>query len=503
MTRDNTPVVTPLFPATTLVPAPAPAPLFKALAAVGLVAPFLSYGAIITVNTTNADGGAGDCSLRDAATAVRFPGSAINNCAVADLPPTANEIRFSANVVGTITYTNAHNVFNYSGVEFQPRSSLTITGPGASVLGVTCTSNTTPVGTMLVFANVASDISISGLGLNNCVSALGHSFGAGGLSVFGAFNNAVVNVALSDLTINGNTGPFGGLSVSSTGVTTLRRLSVIGNTGPQNGGAVVQGFFPIGDVNVQSSTFAGNTASSGPGGGLAVLTEGDISINNSTVSGNTGGFAALLAVGANVGINHSTIVRNVATPNATSYVGLAMGALGGMGSGAASIGTKALTVAGGLNNSIVCGNEFADYGAGINVVANYNLLGVPLVDRAFPGAFVGVGNVTGCTGAQLNGWLGSLANNGGSTPTHALLNVAGNPAINSGDPAFIGSPTDQTGGNARVGGSRTDMGAFEIVAAAAASNVAVPTTGAVGLGALSLALAALGMRRRKTTKAQG
>jgi hypothetical protein len=488
------------FVAATPAAAPSPAPIFKALAAAGLIAPFFSFGAVITVNTTAANGGPGLCSLRDAAAAVNLPGSNQGSCAVADASPLGNEVRFAANVVGTITYTDASPLFSYSGVEFSPQSDLTITGPGASTLGISCASNAVPVGSMLVFTNTASNIAISGLGFNNCF-APGAPFGAAGLFVVDQPSmNAVNSVTLSDLVISGNTGYVGGLAVSSTGVTTLRRLSITGNTGQVAGGAGIQGIFGGADVDVQSTTIA-NNVSLGLYSGAAILTPGDISINNTTVSGNIGGQTALGLLtdpGSQFGIRHSTIVRN-ASGNATNYAALFFGyGFEGEVSKSVRSQSKALTVESGLNNSIVCGNTSDDISGQGNVIANYNLIGTVNTTSLFLG---GVGNVPGCTGAQLNNWLGPLANNGGPTQTHALLNVAGNPAINGGNPAYIGSPTDQTGINGRIGGGRTDMGAYEIVSAAAATNVPVPTTGAVGLGALSLALAALGMRRRKSTKA--
>jgi hypothetical protein len=485
-----------------VVPAPAPAPVFKALAAAGLIAPFLSHGAIITVNTTAETGSAGQCSLRDAASAVRFPGASINGCAVADAPPVGNEIRFAANVVGTITYSAPHTPFNYAGVEILPQSNLTIAGPGASTLGISCNANAVSVGSMLVFTNTASNISISGLGFNNCLAQGTLFAGAAGLSVFDLGSNAVNQITLSDLVISGNSGGVGGLNVSSTGVTTLRRLSITGNTGQFVGGFAVQGLNDGADVDIQSSTIANNLGSQLSAG--AVFTDGDISMNNVTVSGNVGGQNALLLAGGDVGVRHSTIVRNTTDPlaNTTSYTALQFG-FGGFGRSflakSARADQKALTVASGLNNSIVCGNSQYDIGTSSNVVANYNLIGS--VSPDYGAVPFGTGNVTNCTAAQLNGWLGPLANNGGPTQTHALLNVPGNPAINGGDPAYTGSPNDQTGVTPRISGGRTDMGAVEFAAAPAPQAVGapVPVNGALGLGALSLALAALGARRRKKT----
>jgi hypothetical protein len=482
------------------IPAPAPAPVYKALAAAGLIAPFLSHGAIITVNTTAESGAAGQCSLRDAATAVRFPGALVNGCATADVAPAGNEIRFAANVVGTITYTGPNDPFNYSGVEFIPQSNLTITGPGASTLGISCSANSVPVGSMLVFTNGASNISISGLSFTNCLAQGSLATGGAGLAIYDTNSNAATQVTLSDLVISGNQGAVGGLNVSSTSLTTLRRLSITGNTGAIAGGVVIQGANDTTDIDLQSSTIAGNTGQQFGAG--ALFTPGDISVNNTTISGNLGGLGALLLDGSDIGVRHSTIVRNTLAPNAnsSSFTALIMGAgalEGRAGNEKRALSNqKALTVASGLSNSIVCGNSQFDLSTDTNVIANYNLLGSI---SASGGGFFGTGNVTDCTAGQLNGWLGPLANNGGPTQTHALLNVPGNPAINGGDPAYAGSPNDQTGVTPRTSGGRTDMGAFEFVAAPApqAAEAPVPVNGALGLGALSLALAALGARRRK------
>ena len=61
-----------------------------------------------------------------------------------------------------------------------------------------------------------------------------------------------------------------------------------------------------------------------------------------------------------------------------------------------------------------------------------------------------------------NPLLGPLQDNGGPTLTHALL--PGSPAINAGDPNFVGPPDyDQRGPNYyRVRSGRIDVGAFEV-----------------------------------------
>jgi hypothetical protein len=75
----------------------------------------------------------------------------------------------------------------------------------------------------------------------------------------------------------------------------------------------------------------------------------------------------------------------------------------------------------------------------------------------------GAGYLNG-PGDQINTdpMLGLLQDNGGPTLTHALL--SNSPAINAGDPNFVGPPDyDQRGpGFDRVRGGRIDVGSFEV-----------------------------------------
>jgi predicted outer membrane repeat protein len=75
----------------------------------------------------------------------------------------------------------------------------------------------------------------------------------------------------------------------------------------------------------------------------------------------------------------------------------------------------------------------------------------------------GSGYLTG-SGDQINTdpLLGPLQDNGGPTPTHALL--SGSPAIDAGDPSFTPPPFyDQRGpGFERVVNGRIDVGSFEV-----------------------------------------
>jgi hypothetical protein len=112
-----------------------------------------------------------------------------------------------------------------------------------------------------------------------------------------------------------------------------------------------------------------------------------------------------------------------------------------------------------LTNSIVSGNNAVTAGSDFRDVTGTHTATVSF-------SLIGNTNGNGVTTANGNlinvaAGLGVLQNNGGATPTHALL--PGSPAINQGNPAFVPPPaTDQRGaGFNRVINGRVDMGAYE------------------------------------------
>jgi hypothetical protein len=465
------------------IPAPAPAPIYKALAFAGLVAPFLSHGAVIAVGTTAAES-ASTCSLRDAARAVAAPGSPFGGCAVAD--GVSNTVVFAANVVGTITYNDSMSFGG--GVSFVPNAPLSVIGPGASTLAITCSPNVINSAALVVFSNTHSDVSISGLTVRDCAS----TGSSGGLELDSSYANTINQLSLSDVVIRGNSGSnAAGIGVSGFNNVTFTRVAIdsnIGGGGPTGGGRV----FATNDIVVRDSTISRNSGNSVSGLELAGET---VSVINTTVSGNQllQNGAAIVIYSNGFAVEHSTIVRNVSA-NSTSHVGLAFSSGFMMSRPKHSAQQKALSAPAGINNTIACGNDGSDVTqiGGPPSPSSFNLVG-----SATPSA--AAATVAACNGTLLNGWLGPLANNGGPTQTHALLDVGGNPAIGGGDPGFTGEPTDQRGpGFQRVAGGRTDIGAFELGASAAAlPTAAVPATGGAALAGLSIALAALGMRRRQ------
>jgi len=128
--------------------------------------------------------------------------------------------------------------------------------------------------------------------------------------------------------------------------------------------------------------------------------------------------------------------------------------------GAAFIGSEVVE----LRNTILAGNSAPQHPdcLGSAFSGGYNLVGDPTGCLDFaPGKH----DVVGAAGAAIDPRLGPLADNGGPTPTLALLPAS--PAIDAGNPAAPGSgggaceAADQRGAARGGAAGRCDVGAFE------------------------------------------
>jgi parallel beta-helix repeat protein len=262
-------------------------------------------------------------------------------------------------------------------------------------------------------------------------------------------------------TISGNTTPIGGTTddrggggvlVEAGGFLTVESTTIAGNhTSSDGGGVLVKG----GTLVVRNSTISGNSAD-GSGGGIEASQSSSLTVENSTISGNSAVFP-----GGGLSIRSSTAaVRNSTIAFNTGGKFFAVSAGGGI-SVDEEAGPATLTVQG----TIVAKNMRGSAGQGDDMVSNTVMVGGAnnLVGdgSGMMGLFNGLGsNQVGTVAVPLNPMLGSLANNGGTTQTHALL--AGSPAINTGF-NFAGQLDDQRGGSQlRTVGSATDIGAFEV-----------------------------------------
>ena len=225
---------------------------------------------------------------------------------------------------------------------------------------------------------------------------------------------AVTGATISGLTIQNGLSSTGS-GINNSGVLTLTNDTIInngaiGNFANYDGG----GIYNSGTMTIIDSTIAGN-ASFFNGGGI--FNTGSLTMRESTVTGN----AAFTSGGGidnfgTLSLTNDTIAYNIGWGN-YSFVPF-------NGGGVANNGTMT------MDNCIVTGNNNSD----------------------ITGTYTGSFNLIG---AAATGLSTSLANNGGETPTLALL--PGSSAIAAGNPTLAGSLSQ----NAVISTPIVDVGAFQ------------------------------------------
>lgn len=259
--------------------------------------------------------------------------------------------------------------------------------------------------------------------------------------------------------------PVGGGIRLDAGSVFLTRVVMTGNEAFSNGGAIA---VAAGLLSIIDSTIDANVVTSRGGGlyaspettigitrstfsnnqstlGGAIQNFGTLNMANSTVSGNSGsaGTGGIINVGT-MSLNNVTITNN--TSNEPSA-----GRAGGLASNGGVLH---------LRNTVIAGNH--NPGGSPDCAGPLDSQGHNLIQ-----------DLTGCTlsgtttgnKVGVNPQLGSLANNGGPTRTHAL--GAMSPALESGSPATPGDDdafacvTEDQRGVARPQGARCDIGAVE------------------------------------------
>lgn len=305
------------------------------------------------------------------------------------------------------------------------------------------------------------EISINGAGGTLQINGLGADKltidgGAGSNRIFLTTNAATVTIA--GVTMqggNGGSGGQGGAIYANGGSLVLSAVLVQNNVVGDRGG----GIYYNGGANhrILNSTISGNSAST-TGGGIQ-LNGGTLFVANTTVSGNhataTGSAAGGVYVGGTATLRNSTITNNTAVSSGGGFE----------------------VFGGTLNfgNTIVAGNSAPNFPEILNfggtTSAGNNFVGDSAGDSSNTNAAITY-QMTDIR--DQDPMLGVLQNNGGPTPTRALL--TGSPAINAGDNAkavdpFNNSPlvSDQRIIAARIAGGTVDIGAYELNSPTAAS----------------------------------
>jgi hypothetical protein len=295
-----------------------------------------------------------------------------------------------------------------------------------------------------------------------------HSVGGGGLLLNS--NSDYFGLERVWVTSNQSDSPGGGgLTTNSPG--TIRDSIISNNVATNYGG----GGFSAGTsdgryIEISGSTFSGNSVTDpagGHGGGIDAFAT--LRISNSTISGNhaigTGGGIYVYGSGSSLHMASSTVVLNTAQTNPVHS---------GSGGGGLSLDTD-MTDPNSIVDSVLAYNTTANstdpqdclITDTSSLTSSYNHVTTTAGTADFgiaPCQFTGLGDVTGTD----PGVSRVLGNNGGVTPTHALL--SNSPAQDSGDPggcrdaAGVPLDYDQRGvGFPRIGNGRCDKGAFEFI----------------------------------------
>jgi parallel beta-helix repeat protein len=276
---------------------------------------------------------------------------------------------------------------------------------------------------------------------------------------------AIIQVGISHLTITGGQSGSGfGGGIFNMGTLTLNDCEV--NSNP--GGGLYNGGISI----LNRCELASNSDGTGSYGG-GILNDGTLIINNCALFHNS-------AIDRGGGIcNRGTLTLN----NTTVWQNTAEAEGGGIyNSGGLSVvnctiseNTSFARAAGGLYQSDATGSTairntiIARNGAAVapvDVYGHVDSLGHNLISSFVESSGWVVSDLQGS-----NPLLGPLQDNGGGTPTLALL--PGSPAIDAGDDAVLASPynltTDQRG-RRRSSGAHVDIGALEVGPAPLVTN---------------------------------
>jgi len=319
------------------------------------------------------------------------------------------------------------------------KSDLTIVGPGADrltligsfyagVFGGTMGSRifeiTASGGTTTLKGFTLREGIYAGLGAPNggCVDASNSSLSLQDVRVEGchAYANANADALGGGLYVKGD------LTMRDS---TLTGNIVSGSNHSRGGGAAV-----MGNVHIENSTIANNSAGSGGAGGLSVAgyTAGASSIVNSTISSNRALSVAGLHSLATMAISNSTIAFNQSSLVAGTGVYVSVG----------SLALNSVIIA---NNTPAAARADLDSNGSVPITGAHNLIVQSTIAPA--------GTIT------LDPKLSPLLNFGGPTPTHALGRSS--PAIDQGS-NLLNLTSDQRGsGHPRVLGAMPDIGAFE------------------------------------------
>ncbi|HEX7278325.1 MAG TPA: choice-of-anchor Q domain-containing protein [Solirubrobacterales bacterium] len=360
-------------------------------------------------------------------------------------------------------------------------SPVAIVGPGAAQLEVR-RGAAAPDFSVFAFTTDAGPSSLSGLTISNGRAALIGEFALGGgvRNAEGGLTLTRVVVRDNEAAINGGTNVRAeGGGVFSEGPLTLHETVVADNAARADDGTVLTAAFGGGvaaldGVTVEASTISGNRAEANGDGTVATAQGGGLlagsgtTVSRSTISGNAadaGGAAPQVrAQGGGIQIEEGVLAASTLRGNSAVSAGVALGA---NLEAFSSTSVSNTIVAEPLGEAGSCDENSG--GVGTISSGGFNL------DED---GSCELGQSTDLAGMAA-GLDPVLRDNGGPTPTHALLTTS--VAIDRGD--SFGSSADQRGFARPVdlatrsnseGGDGSDIGAFELQSLPGGDNPALP-----------------------------
>jgi len=284
-----------------------------------------------------------------------------------------------------------------------------------------------------------------------------------------AKNNGGINNTSGQLTLlnsmvvenQSTTGDAGGI-FNNRGSVILTNSSLSDNTTTHRGG----GMYSYGGTIIIENSTVSNNHSDDVGGGIQTAVEATLEIRNSTISGNsaTNRGGSLESFGGLVTITNSTLSGNSANQGGGiyNYAPLNLNHVTFSGNSAVE-GANLYIVHDSIRSATQMTNTLI-----ANALTSSNCAGNPLfiTDNGYNLADDGTCNLTNPTSKPNTAALinPTLANNGGYTDTHALLD--GSPCIDAipcGTNGCGGSILTDQRGISRPQGNGCDIGAFELV----------------------------------------
>jgi|GEM_PF-756279 len=312
-------------------------------------------------------------------------------------------------------------------------------------------------------------------------SSVSNNFSFGGP----AFVNLGKMVAV-DSTISHNGGEYSGNGgTSNYGTMTVSNSRIVNNHGGNNGFA--GGLRNGGKLTISDSIISGNINIAESGGAIRNFSKGTVSLTNTIITNNEANGGGGIANSGVMTLSKVLVAGNKAVYQYNLYSNVYSGGGGLYNKGSISLVNTTLSgnstdkLAGGgiankgnlsMTHSTVTGNTAVEAGGGIkNYLGAELMLGNSVVANSKIGGDChneGIVNLSGknliedgSCGAGLSGdpKLAPLLDNGGPTPTHALL--VGSPAINSADKSLC-LATDQRNAQRPIFRKEAcDLGAYE------------------------------------------